>query len=62
MLSWLKHHGQRAVMAAELDIHEQTVGYRINQLREIFGEALHDPQARFELELVLRARADQNPA
>ena len=62
LLSWLKHHGQRAVMAAELDIHEQTVGYRINQLREIFGEALHDPQARFELELVLRARADQNPA
>ena len=57
LLSWLKHHGQRAAMAAELVIHEQTVGYRVNQLREIFGEALNDPQARFELELVLRARA-----
>ena len=62
LLSWLKHHGQRAAMAAELEIHEQTVGYRVNQLREVFGEALHDPQARFELELLLRARADQDRA
>ncbi|MFI7483546.1 PucR family transcriptional regulator [Kocuria sp. M1R5S2] len=53
--SWLAHHGQRAAMAAELDIHEQTVGYRVNQLREVFGEALNDPRTRFELELVLRA-------
>ena len=44
-------------LAAELDVHEQTVGYRVNQLREVFGEDLHDPQARFELELVLRAQA-----
>jgi hypothetical protein len=57
LLSWLAHQGQRAAMAAELNIHEQTVGYRVNQLREVFGEALGDPQARFELELVLRARA-----
>jgi hypothetical protein len=55
LLSWLEHHGQRAAMAAELSIHEQTVGYRVNQLREVFGEALSDPRARFELELVLRA-------
>ncbi|MEX5303200.1 helix-turn-helix domain-containing protein [Kocuria sabuli] len=55
LLSWLKHHGHRAEMAAELGIHEQTVGYRINQLREIFGEDLNDPRTRFELELVLRA-------
>ena len=55
LLCWLEHHGQRAAMAAELDIHEQTVGYRVNQLREVFGETLHDPRARFELELVLRA-------
>lgn len=55
LLSWLKHHGQRAAMAAELAVHEQTVGYRVNQLRETFGEALNDPRTRFELELVLRA-------
>jgi len=31
------------------------VGYRLGQLRELFGPALEDPQARFELELALRA-------
>jgi DNA-binding PucR family transcriptional regulator len=31
------------------------VGYRLTQLRELFGDALDDPQVRFELELVLRA-------
>jgi DNA-binding PucR family transcriptional regulator len=42
-------------MAAELNVHPQTVGYRLTQLRELFGDALDDPQVRFELELVLRA-------
>ncbi|MCE1178026.1 MAG: helix-turn-helix domain-containing protein [Micrococcales bacterium] len=55
LLAWLRHHGQRAPIARELRIHEQTVGYRLAQLREIFGEALDDPDIRFELELVLRA-------
>lgn len=53
--SWLRHWGQRAPIAAELKIHPQTVGYRIAQLRELFGEQLQDPQARFELELALHA-------
>lgn len=55
LLSWLRHWGQRAPVAAELGIHPQTVGYRAAQLRELFGEALEDPQARFELELALHA-------
>ena len=55
LLCWLEHHGQRAAMAAELNIHEQTVGYRVNQLREVFGDCLNDPRSRFQLELVLRA-------
>lgn len=55
LLCWLEHHGQRAAMAAELNIHEQTVGYRVNQLREVFGDRLNDPRSRFQLELVLRA-------
>jgi DNA-binding PucR family transcriptional regulator len=53
--SWLRHWGQRGPIARELSIHPQTVGYRLTQLRELFGEALDDPQVRFELELVLRA-------
>jgi DNA-binding PucR family transcriptional regulator len=31
------------------------VGYRVAQLKELFGDVLDDPEARFELELVLRA-------
>ncbi|MEO7060604.1 MAG: helix-turn-helix domain-containing protein [Lapillicoccus sp.] len=56
LLAWLRHWGQRAPIAQELDIHPQTVGYRVAQLRELFGAELDDPQARFEMELVLRAR------
>lgn len=55
LLSWLRHWGQRAPVAAELGIHPQTVGYRAAQLRELFGDALEDPRARFELELALHA-------
>ncbi|WP_082588469.1 CdaR family transcriptional regulator [Terrabacter sp. Root181] len=55
LLSWLRHQGQRAPIAAELFVHQQTVGYRVAQLKELFGEALDDPEVRFELELVLRA-------
>lgn len=55
LLSWLRHWGQRAPVAAELGIHPQTVGYRAAQLRDLFGEDLEDPKARFELELALHA-------
>ncbi|WP_374970626.1 PucR family transcriptional regulator [Terrabacter sp. BE26] len=55
LLSWLRHQGQRAPVAEELFVHQQTVGYRVAQLKELFGDALEDPEVRFELELVLRA-------
>ncbi len=55
LLAWLRHWGQRAPIADELGIHAQTVGYRVLQLRELFGEALKDPKARFELEIALRS-------
>ncbi len=54
LASWLRHWGQRSLVAEELSIHPQTVGYRVTQLRELFGAGLNDPQVRFELELVLR--------
>ena len=54
LASWLRHWGQRSLIAEELSIHPQTVGYRVTQLRELFGDGLDDPQVRFELELVLR--------
>lgn len=55
LASWLRHRGQRLPIADELGVHPQTVAYRVGQLREVFGDALEDPDARFELELVLRA-------
>ena len=55
LLSWLRHQGQRAPIAEELFVHQQTVGYRVAQLRQIFGDDLDDPEVRFGLELVLRA-------
>jgi hypothetical protein len=55
LLAWLRHQGQRAPIAADLFVHPQTVGYRVAQLKEVFGDTLDDPEARFELELVLRA-------
>ncbi|HEY5143460.1 MAG TPA: helix-turn-helix domain-containing protein [Solirubrobacteraceae bacterium] len=56
LLAWLKHRGSAPAVAAELGLHPQTVRYRLAQIRELLGEALEDPQARFELELSLRAR------
>jgi DNA-binding PucR family transcriptional regulator len=42
-------------VAQALDIHPQTVRYRLGQLRERF-DRLEDPDRRFELAVALRAR------
>lgn len=55
--AWLDHLGQRQEVAEALHVHPQTVSYRMSQLRELFGEALDDPTARFELQIALRAEA-----
>jgi hypothetical protein len=52
--AWLDRQGRVDETARALDVHPQTVRYRLNQLREAFGAALDDPQARFELALALR--------
>jgi DNA-binding CsgD family transcriptional regulator len=57
LLQWLRQQGNVAAVAAQLNIHPQTVRYRLARLRERFGEELDQPDARFELELALRARA-----
>jgi hypothetical protein len=54
--AWLDRPGQIQAIAHELGVHPQTVRYRLRQLRERFGTALEDPDARFELALALRAR------
>ena len=52
--AWLDRPGQVQAVAAALGVHPQTVRYRLNQLRELFGDRLEDPEARFELALALR--------
>jgi hypothetical protein len=54
--AWLDRPGQVRAVAAELDVHPQTVRYRLRQLRELFGERLDDAEARFELALALRVQ------
>jgi DNA-binding PucR family transcriptional regulator len=53
--AWLDRPGQVQAVALELGVHPQTVRYRVKQLRELFGDRLDDPEARFELGLALRA-------
>ncbi|WP_158607680.1 PucR family transcriptional regulator [Flexivirga caeni] len=53
LTSWLRHFGSRSAVAAELHIHPQTVRYRLDQLRGLFGDALDDPEQRAQLFLAL---------
>jgi hypothetical protein len=59
LLAWLGHRGSRQAVAEALHVHPQTVAYRLGVLRELFGEAMDEPTARFELELALRAVASR---
>ena len=61
LLAYLRHRGNGPRMAFDLHVHPQTVRYRLARLRELLGAALDDPEARFELEVVLRARRAARP-
>jgi hypothetical protein len=54
-LAYLRHDGNAVAMAVEMQVHAQTARYRIARLREVLGDQLDDPDARFELQLALRA-------
>ena len=51
---WLDRQGRVDETARELEIHPQTVRYRLAQLREVLGGDLDDADGRFELALALR--------
>jgi hypothetical protein len=53
-LAYVQHHANAAAMARALHLHPQTARYRIARLRELLGDQLDDPDARFELEAALR--------
>jgi hypothetical protein len=60
-LAYMQQRGNAAAMARALGVHPQTARYRLRGLRELLGDAIEDPDARFEIELALRARL-QAPA
>ncbi len=51
--SWLLHQGRRDAVAEELFVHAQTVRYRMNQLRDLFGDRLEEPHFVLELTIAL---------
>jgi hypothetical protein len=55
-LAYIDHRGNSVEMARALHLHPQTVRYRVKRLRELLGEQLDDPSARFELEVALRVQ------
>jgi DNA-binding PucR family transcriptional regulator len=61
-LAYLRQRGNSVEMAAELHVHPQTARYRVARLRELLGDQLEDPDARFELEIALRAATTRRTA
>jgi hypothetical protein len=55
LAAWLDQQGNVPRTAEALHVHPQTVRYRVGQLRDLFGDDLDDPRARFELSLAVRA-------
>lgn len=60
LLAWLET-GKNSSVASRLFIHPQTARYRLHKLQDLFGDQLDNPDARFELALVLRARHAARP-
>ncbi|MCP2254922.1 PucR C-terminal helix-turn-helix domain-containing protein [Prauserella aidingensis] len=56
LLAWIQRRGSAPDIAAQLNIHPQTVRYRMHQLEERYGGRLHDPDKRVWLAAGLLAR------
>lgn len=55
LAAWLAEPHRPQAIADRLGVHVGTIRYRLARLREVFGDDLDDPDARFELQLALRA-------
>jgi hypothetical protein len=61
LAAWLAHQRHTPRIAEELNVHPQTVRYRVAKLHELLGDRLDTADGRFELELALRADAALGP-
>ena len=57
LLAWLRRQANITKTAGDLDVHPQTVRYRLARLRERFGAELDSPDVRYELQTVIEAAA-----
>ncbi len=55
------NQGRRDAIAAELFVHPQTVRYRMNQIRQAYGDRLGDPRTILELTVALGAGERLSP-
>jgi PucR C-terminal helix-turn-helix domain len=55
-LGYVQHAGNAAAIGRALHLHPQTVRHRLRALRDLLGDQLDDPKARFELEAALLGR------
>ena len=56
LAAWLDEQGSPTAVARRLRLHVQSARYRIDQLRELLGDAMEDPDQRLQLQLAVRAR------
>ncbi|WP_309240065.1 helix-turn-helix domain-containing protein [Actinomadura sp. J1-007] len=54
-LTCIENNFNATEVAARMQVHAQTVRYRLRQLEALFGQDLHDPAQRLEFHLALRA-------
>lgn len=55
LLAWLQLNMSANEVAGRLHVHPQTVRHRLRHLAQLFGDALRNPEMRFDLEIALRA-------
>jgi sugar diacid utilization regulator len=53
LAAWLAAMGDRQATARALQVHPQTVRYRLRQLSDLYGEAWSDPTLRLKLTLAV---------
>lgn len=56
LAAWLETGGSAPKIAERLEVHPQTVRYRLRKLDELFGARLRNSDDRFEMEVALRAQ------
>lgn len=55
LFCYLEHGGQYETSAAQLNVHRNTLKYRLRRIQELSGHDLRDPATRFNLQLATSA-------